>query len=196
MEVETSWGPPYPTIYSRFYYGFGALGPYTYVFWHVAPLDEPTNFATLGYLARDGCIVVNACNTLSPRFTNLTSITPYGLRNQSDVPFALPQGLNIGFTDAKGDAYLLVFDAAAAIYGPTPVGSTVSFVGGVSGGEYGGKRYNGTGYVLAYVGNGSELRLSVDGSGLTLGVADDLSYEAPAPTSAPCTHFCCRYICR
>ncbi|MCJ1381683.1 hypothetical protein MMC17_004794 [Xylographa soralifera] len=162
MEVETSWGPPYPDIYSRFYYGFGAVGPYTYVFWHVAPLNEPTNFATLGYLARDGCIVVNACNTLSQRVTNMTRITPFGSRNQSDVPFALPQGLNLGFADTMGDAYLLVFNATAASYGPTPVGGTVSFVGGVSGGKYGGEQYNGTGYVLAYVGNGCELCGSVD----------------------------------
>ncbi|MCJ1398644.1 hypothetical protein MMC11_001844 [Xylographa trunciseda] len=154
MEVETSWGPPYPAIYSRFYYGFGTLGPFTYVFWHVAPVEEPTNFATLGYLARDDCIVVNACNTGDQRLTNTTSITPYGVRNQSGVPFALPQGLNVGFTDEKGDAYLVVFNSTAASYGPTPVGSTLSFVGEVIGGEYGGKKYKGTGYVLAYVGIG------------------------------------------
>ncbi|MCJ1293150.1 hypothetical protein MMC34_004703 [Xylographa carneopallida] len=159
MEVETSWGPPYPAIYSRFYYGFGALGPYTYVFWHVAPVDEPTNFATLGYLARDGRILVNACNTLSQRATSITTITPYGSRNQSGVPFALPQGLTLGFEDVDGGAYLLVFDAAAADYGPSPVGSTISIVGAVSGGEYGGEPFDGTGYVLAFVGIGYDLSL-------------------------------------
>ena len=87
----------------------------------------------------------------------MTSITPYGSRNQPGVPFALPQGLTFGFADAEGEAYLLDFDAAAASYGPTPVGGTVSFVGGVNGGKSGGERYNGTGYVLAYVGNGCEL---------------------------------------
>ncbi|MCJ1389934.1 hypothetical protein MMC18_002792 [Xylographa bjoerkii] len=162
MEVETSWGPPYPAIYSRFYYGFGGLGPFTYVFWHVAPIDEPTNFATLGYLARDDCILVNACNTLAQRSPAMTSIAPYGSRNQSGVPFALPQGLKLEFADAKGDAYLLIFESETAIYGPTPVGSTVNFVGSVSGGKYGGEQYDGTGYVLAFVGTGCELCESVE----------------------------------
>jgi len=177
MEVETSWGPPYPSIYSRFYYGFGAVGPFTYVFWHVAPIDEPASFVTLGYLARDDCVVVNACNTLGQRFANTTSITPYGVRSQSGVPFALPQGLNIGFADKKANAYLLIFNSTAASYGPTPVGGTVSFVGEVRGGEYGGEQYSGTGYVLAFV-----------------GIGYDLSYDALALDSAHHC-FCCRYQC-
>lgn len=47
FESETSYGPPYQDIYSRFIYGFTTVGPYDIAFWHVAPQGEPNNRATV-----------------------------------------------------------------------------------------------------------------------------------------------------
>ena len=156
MNVETSWNPPYAAVYSRFYYGFGTLGPFTYSFWSMAPIDEPTNFATLGYLSQDDCIVVNACNTFAQRSVNMTSITPYGSRNQSGVPFLMPEGLDLGFIDDKGVVYDFILNFTTSDYGSTPVGSLTSITGSVGGGANSKEQYTGTGYTLAYVGIGCE----------------------------------------
>ncbi|MCJ1476252.1 hypothetical protein MMC13_004918 [Lambiella insularis] len=156
MEAETSWSPPYQVVYSRFFYGFGTLGPYTFAFWSVAPIDEPNNFATIGYFTKDGKILANSCNKGTD--ADGTRVFSTGAQNVTGAPFNLPKGFDILF-HAKDTEYKLHVNTTQASFAPLPVGTTVSFVGSVKGGVSCPEdvpQYKGNAYVLGFAGLGCE----------------------------------------
>lgn len=97
FEAETSYGPPYEQTYSRFIYSFTIVGPYDVAFWSVAPPGEPNAFATIGYLAKHGRLLVNECNRLCQRTKDMTTITRTGSRNVTGLPFLAPRGSRYRF---------------------------------------------------------------------------------------------------
>ena len=155
-EAETSYSPPFPETYSRFIYGFATVGPFDFVFWHVAPPGEPTKYATIGYLSENGQIILNACNTISQRPVAITKITPSGSLSVPGLPFSAPQLLQLDFIDRNGKNYSFLFNTDAAEGGTLPIGSYATGEGSVVGGLPGVNNYSGTMQVQYFVATGSE----------------------------------------
>ena len=156
FEAETSYGPPYQDIYSRFYYGFAKVGPFDIVFWDVAPPGEPTKFATIGYLSEHGQLLVNECNTIAQRPVAITTITPTGTRDIPGLQFPTPQGLDIDFTDKRGEKFHFHINSTTIRGSTLPIGSYANGEGTVTGGCIGGKQYTGNAQIQYFATPGSK----------------------------------------
>ena len=132
------------------------LGPFDMVFWVVAPLGEPTKFATIGYLSEHGRLLVNECNTIAQRPVAITTITPTGTRDVPGLSFPTPQGLDIDFTDKRGERYHFHFNSTSIRGFPLPIGTIVNGEGTVTGGCSGGKQYTGTAQIQYFATPGSK----------------------------------------
>lgn len=157
FEAETSYGPPYEQTYSRFIYSFTTVGPYDIAFWSVAPPGEPNAFATIGYLAKHGRLLVNECNRLCQRTKDMTTITRTGSRNVTGLPFLAPQGVDIDFVDKHGRQYKFAFDTTQAQGSTFPIGSYTNALGKATGGLVNGKQYTGSAEVQYFVTKGYDL---------------------------------------
>ena len=158
FESETSYGPPYQEIYSRFIYGFTTVGPYDVAFWHVAPQGEPTNYATVGYLAENNHLIVNKCNTLDENGTDSTTIDTTGSFHVTGLSLQIPEGLVIDFTDGYGKHYHFVVDTVEAAGASLPAGNTVSAQATVRGGPVGEPQCNGSAFLLYFSAPGGEYK--------------------------------------
>ena len=158
FESETSYGPPYQDIYSRFIYGFTTVGPYDVVFYHVAPQGEPTKYATIGYLAENNHLVVNKCNTANTDGTDSTTINTTGSFNVTGLSFEIPGSLAIDFTDRHGQHYEFAIDTVQAAGKSFPIGNTITAQALVRGGIVGGPQCNGSAFLLYFSAPGGEYK--------------------------------------
>ena len=157
VESEHQWGPPYQNTYSRFVYGHAQIGPYDFVFYTIAPVGEPNNWFTIGYVGANSKVLFNKCSKAGQNTTGVTTVTQSGSQTVTGASFPFPSKVVVEFVEDADCRYKFEIDLPYASAANVGVGVYSELSGPVTGGKIGGMQYTSTAEVQIYAGVGSML---------------------------------------
>ncbi|KAH8077721.1 hypothetical protein BXZ70DRAFT_1012864 [Cristinia sonorae] len=75
-------------------------------------LGNNTRPLTTGYLSRDGVVLQNQCSVLGAKTTDISILTPYGVKIEADVN--VPQGYTLEYVLGNGERFSFNLTSAGA----------------------------------------------------------------------------------
>ena len=90
-------------IVATWSFGAGQAGPYTFSYIEVQTIDSNRTFTT-GFLARDGVVLQNQCNTETTG-NDRSILTPYGIDTESTSGVLTPKGYIVDYLLANGEHF-------------------------------------------------------------------------------------------